>query len=153
MNHEMVAQHVPALANKPFAQGTPFDDGLGITLGVSADGHALHMDQAFLTAPFYPPGQLLTGIIVNRGGRHFVAEDSYHSRTSGFVRALGIPAGHPAATLQAYNLAAARGEDPECGKQSRLARTAGHRTLGSVRPYVRQGHVRGLHPWRAAVHS
>jgi succinate dehydrogenase/fumarate reductase flavoprotein subunit len=43
------------------------------------------MDQAFITAPFYPPGRLATGIIVNREGRRFVAEDSYHSRTSGFV--------------------------------------------------------------------
>jgi 3-oxo-5alpha-steroid 4-dehydrogenase len=154
MNPEMVAQHVPALANKPFVLGTPFDDGLGIRLGMSAGGEALHMDQAFITAPFYPPGQLLTGIIVNRDGKRFVAEDSYHSRTSGFVldqqgsaaflvvdsahmaypemplvpfidgwetvaemeRALGVPAGHLAATLQAYNAAAARGEDPEFRK-------------------------------------
>ena len=43
------------------------------------------MDQAFITAPCYPPATLLTGIIVNREGRRFVAEDSYHSRTSGFV--------------------------------------------------------------------
>ena len=43
------------------------------------------MDQAFITAPFYPPGKLLTGIAVNRDGKRFAAEDSYHSRTSGFV--------------------------------------------------------------------
>jgi 3-oxo-5alpha-steroid 4-dehydrogenase len=154
MNPEMVAEHVPVLASKPFVLGTPYDDGLGIKLGVSAGGQALHMDQAFITAPFYPPGQLLTGIIVNRDGKRFVAEDSYHARTSGFVvdqpgsaaflivdsahmaypqlplvpfidgwesvaemeRALGIPAGHLAATLQAYNAAAARGEDPEFRK-------------------------------------
>jgi 3-oxo-5alpha-steroid 4-dehydrogenase len=154
MNPEMVAQHVPALASKPFVLGTPFDDGLGIKLGMSVGGQALHMDQAFITAPCYPPGQLLTGIIVNRDGKRFVAEDSYHSRTSGFVldqpgsaaflvvdsahmahpemplvpfidgwesvaemeRALGIPAGQLAATLQAYNAAAARGEDPEFRK-------------------------------------
>jgi 3-oxo-5alpha-steroid 4-dehydrogenase len=154
MNPEMVAQHVPALAEQPFVLGTPFDDGLGIRLGMSAGGQALHMDQAFITAPCYPPGKLLTGIIVNRDGKRFVAEDSYHSRTSGFVldqpgsaaflvvdsahmaypemrlvpfidgwetvpemeRGLGIPAGHLAATLQAYNAAAARGEDPEFRK-------------------------------------
>jgi 3-oxo-5alpha-steroid 4-dehydrogenase len=154
MNPEMVAEHVPALAQKPFILGTPYDDGLGIRLGMSAGGQALHMDQAFITAPFYPPGQLLTGIIVNRDGRRFVAEDSYHSRTSGFVLdqpgnaaflivdsahmaypemplvpfidgwetvaemelGLGIPAGHLAATLQAYNAAAARGADPEFRK-------------------------------------
>jgi 3-oxo-5alpha-steroid 4-dehydrogenase len=85
MNAAMVAEHVPQLAEKPFVLGTSYDDGLGIRLGVSAGAQALHMDQAFITAPFYPPGKLLTGIIVNREGRRFVAEDSYHSRTSGFV--------------------------------------------------------------------
>jgi 3-oxo-5alpha-steroid 4-dehydrogenase len=150
MNAEMVAEHVPQLARKPFVLGTSYDDGLAIRLGQSAGGQALHMDQAFITAPFYPPGRLVTGIIVNRDGRRFVAEDSYHSRTSGFVldqpgsaaflivdsahmeypemplvpfidgwervedmeAALGIPAGNLAATLAAYNAAAARGEDP-----------------------------------------
>jgi len=154
MNQEMVAQHVPALAEKPFVLGTPFDDGLGIRLGMAAGGQALHMDKAFITAPFYPPGQLVTGVIVNRDGKRFVAEDSYHSRTSGFVldqpgsaaflivdsahmanpemplvpfidgwetvaemeRGLGILAGHLAATLEAYNAAAAQGEDPEFRK-------------------------------------
>jgi len=154
MNREMVAEHVPQLAEKPFVLGTSYDDGLGIRLGLSAGGQARHMDQAFLTAPFYPPGQLLTGIVVNRDGRRFVAEDSYHSRTSGFVldqpgssaflivdsahlaypemplvpfidgwetvaemeQGLGIPAGNLAATLDAYNAAAARGEDPEFHK-------------------------------------
>ncbi|NED70354.1 FAD-binding protein, partial [Streptomyces sp. SID10244] len=36
-------------------------------------------------APIYPPSILLTGIVVNSNGDRFVAEDSYHSRTSGFV--------------------------------------------------------------------
>jgi 3-oxo-5alpha-steroid 4-dehydrogenase len=154
MNREMVAEHVPQLAEKPFVLGTTYDDGTGIKLGQSVGGQALHMDQAFLTAPFYPPGQLLTGIVVNRDGRRFVAEDSYHSRTSGFVldqpggvaylvvdsvhmaypemplvpfvdgfqtveemeTGLGIPPGNLAATLDSYNAAAARGEDPEFRK-------------------------------------
>lgn len=85
MNAQMVAEHVPQLAAKPFVLGTTYDDGLGIKLGLSAGAQALHMDQAFITAPFYPPGQLLTGVIVNAGGKRFVAEDSYHSRTSWFV--------------------------------------------------------------------
>ena len=85
MNAEMVATYTPQLAAKPFVLGTTYDDGLGIQLGVQAGGQALHMDQAFITAPCYPPAKLLTGIIVNRDGRRFVAEDSYHSRTSGFV--------------------------------------------------------------------
>ena len=154
MNAEMVAEHVPQLAAKPFVLGTSYDDGLGIRLGQSAGGQALHMDQAFITAPFYPPSRLVTGLLVNRNGARFVAEDSYHSRTSAFVldqpgsaaflivdsehlerpefplvpfidgwetvaemeAALGIPAGNLAATMAAYNAAAARGEDPDFHK-------------------------------------
>jgi succinate dehydrogenase/fumarate reductase flavoprotein subunit len=85
MNAEMVARHVPQLAAKPFVLGTTYDDGTAIRLGQAAGGQALHMDQAFITAPVYPPARLLTGIIVNRYGDRFVAEDSYHARTSGFV--------------------------------------------------------------------
>ena len=65
--------------------GNTYDDGLGIRMGVSAGGAAKHMDQMFITAAAYPPAILLTGIIVNKDGQRFVAEDSYHSRTSAFV--------------------------------------------------------------------
>lgn len=85
MNPEMVAAHTPKLAEKPFVLGNTYDDGLGIRLGVSAGGATEHLDQIFITAPVYPPSVLLTGIIVNRLGQRFVAEDSYHARTSGFV--------------------------------------------------------------------
>ncbi|WP_116376721.1 FAD-binding protein [Mycobacterium sp. MFM001] len=85
MNPEMVAKYTPKLAEKPFVLGNTYDDGLGIRLGVSAGGATAHMDQIFITAPAYPPSILLTGIIVNKLGKRFVAEDSYHSRTSGFV--------------------------------------------------------------------
>ena len=85
MNPDMVAKFTPELAEKPFALGSTYDDGLGIRLGVSAGGATRHMDQSFITAPVYPPAILLTGIIVNKLGERFVAEDSYHSRTSGFV--------------------------------------------------------------------
>jgi 3-oxo-5alpha-steroid 4-dehydrogenase len=85
MNPEMVAEYTPKLAEKPFVLGNTYDDGLGIRLGVSAGGVTKHMQQAFITAPAYPPSILLTGIIVNKLGERFVTEDSYHSRTSGFV--------------------------------------------------------------------
>lgn len=95
MNQEMVEQNTPALAHRrrtkhhgevePYILGNPNDDGLGIRLGVSAGGVAKNMDQLFITAAAYPPEILLTGIIVNRDGKRFVAEDSYHSRTSAFV--------------------------------------------------------------------
>ena len=85
MNPDMVAANVPQLAEKPFTLGNTYDDGLGIRMGVSVGAALKHMDQAFITAPVYPPSILLTGIIVNAKAKRFVAEDSYHSRTSGFV--------------------------------------------------------------------
>lgn len=85
MNPDMVAKFTPELAEKLFVLGNTYDDGLGIRLGVSAGAATKHMDQSFITAPVYPPAVLLTGIIVNKLGQRFVAEDSYHSRTSGFV--------------------------------------------------------------------
>jgi succinate dehydrogenase/fumarate reductase flavoprotein subunit len=95
MNPEMVAEYTPALGQErktkshgtvaPYILGNPNDDGLGIGLGVSAGGVAQNLDQLFITAAAYPPEILLTGVIVNKDGRRFVAEDSYHSRTSAFV--------------------------------------------------------------------
>ncbi|BCO35948.1 FAD-dependent oxidoreductase [Mycobacterium heckeshornense] len=85
MNKAMVAAYTPKLAEKPFVLGNTYDDGLGIRLGMSVGGATEHMEQVFITAPAYPPAILLTGIIVNKFGKRFVAEDSYHSRTSGFV--------------------------------------------------------------------
>ncbi|MCW2755422.1 MAG: hypothetical protein JWQ32_2833 [Marmoricola sp.] len=85
MNADMVAANTPALGEKLFVLGNTYDDGLGIRLGASAGAQLKFMDQPFITAPFYPPSQLVTGIVVNKNGDRFVAEDSYHSRTSGFV--------------------------------------------------------------------
>jgi 3-oxo-5alpha-steroid 4-dehydrogenase len=95
MNPEMVAEHTPALGQKrktkhhgevePYILGNTNDDGLGIRLGISAGGVAKNLDQLFITAAAYPPEILLTGVIVNKYGQRFVAEDSYHSRTSAFV--------------------------------------------------------------------
>lgn len=95
MNPEMVAEHTPALGQErrtkhhglvaPYILGNPNDDGLGIRMGVSAGGATKNMDELFITAAAYPPEVLLTGVIVNKEGRRFVSEDSYHSRTSAFV--------------------------------------------------------------------
>ncbi len=95
MNPEMVAKHTPALGQKrrtkhhgevePYILGNPNDDGLGIRMGISAGGVAQNLDQLFITAAAYPPEILLTGVVVNKDGKRFVAEDSYHSRTSAFV--------------------------------------------------------------------
>jgi succinate dehydrogenase/fumarate reductase flavoprotein subunit len=88
MNPEMVHAFAPeleALLARGMALGNTHDDGLGIRLGESVGGVADHMDQSFLTAPIYPPAEMLLGICVNSRGERFVAEDSYHSRTSAFV--------------------------------------------------------------------
>lgn len=85
MNADMVAEHTPALAQNLFTLGSTYDDGLGIRLGQSVGAELKHMDEPFITAPVYPPARLLTGIIVNSAGERFVAEDSYHSRTSQHV--------------------------------------------------------------------
>jgi 3-oxo-5alpha-steroid 4-dehydrogenase len=82
MNPDMVAAHTPALGSKLFTLGSTYDDGLGIRLGASVGGELKHMDEPFITAPFYPPSVLVTGLLVNRNGERFVAEDSYHARTS-----------------------------------------------------------------------
>jgi len=83
-NAEMVEAYAPILKSA-YVQGSPHDDGLGIRLGQAAGGEAIHMDRAFLTSPFYPPEDLLKGILVNAEGKRFVAEDSYHSRSSIFA--------------------------------------------------------------------
>ncbi len=88
MNPEMVHTFAPeleALLARGMALGNTYDDGLGIRLGESAGGVAEHMERSFLTAPIYPPAEMLLGICVNNRGERFVAEDSYHSRTSAFV--------------------------------------------------------------------
>ncbi len=38
-----------------------------------------------MTASFHAPAELLYGVIVNKAGRRFVAEDSYHGRTAAAV--------------------------------------------------------------------
>jgi len=81
MNQGMVAEYVPDLLPPTYVQGGPNDDGLSILLGMSAGGAVRNMEKPFITCPFYPPEQLLKGILVNKLGKRFVAEDSYHSRT------------------------------------------------------------------------
>jgi succinate dehydrogenase/fumarate reductase flavoprotein subunit len=121
MNEAMVAEHMPKFASAPVALGNSYDDGLGIRLGISAGGAARGMDRMFITAPPYPPGILLTGVIVDEphlqmpkmplvpliDGWDTVAE---------MEAALRIPAGNLTATLQRYNDHARRGCDPDFHK-------------------------------------
>lgn len=83
MNDDMLAEHCPRLTSKSIMkQGNPFDDGAAINLGLAAGGEATAMDGCLVTAPFYPPEQLLKAILVNKHGKRFINEDSYHARTA-----------------------------------------------------------------------
>ena len=105
MNPEMVAKYTPKLGEKirsrrhgvlePYCWATPTTTAWASGWACRPAGATKHMDQVFMTAPAYPPAILLTGIIVNKLGQRFVAEDSYHSRTSAFrarpARRCGLP--------------------------------------------------------------
>ena len=88
MNEQMIEDHAPrlkALVARGMALGNSYDDGLAIRLGESVGGVAEHMEGAFFTSPFYPPGDALKGIIVNKLGKRFVNEDVYHARSASAI--------------------------------------------------------------------
>ncbi|CAB5106336.1 putative FAD-binding component for oxidoreductase [Burkholderia cenocepacia] len=81
MNRDMVRRHAPQFLRSDEPIGSPGDDGSGILLGQSAGGAAIHMDEGFVSLPFYAPEALIKGIFVNARGQRFVNEDGYHGRT------------------------------------------------------------------------
>jgi 3-oxo-5alpha-steroid 4-dehydrogenase len=85
MNSSWVAAHLPRFTGNSEAIGIPYNDGAGIDLGIAAGGATEAMHAFNATACFYPPGQLIKGIIVNALGKRFVAEDSYHGRTAACI--------------------------------------------------------------------
>jgi succinate dehydrogenase/fumarate reductase flavoprotein subunit len=84
MNDDIFANELSWMPRDLIKHGTTYDDGSGIFLGASAGGVPTGMSNAFLTSPFYPPADMLKGILVNANGQRFVAEDCYHGRTAGF---------------------------------------------------------------------
>jgi succinate dehydrogenase/fumarate reductase flavoprotein subunit len=85
-NEELLEEHLPELLVEGYTrQFTPYDDGAGHQLGQSAGGSLKHMGGALVTAAFYPPESHIKGILVNQLGKRYVAEDSYHSRSSLFT--------------------------------------------------------------------
>ncbi len=83
MNDALVARHCPSLGRAGIEIiGTPNSDGSGLELALAAGAEIQFPGAIFVTSPVYPPGALLEGILVNREGRRFVAEDSYHGRTT-----------------------------------------------------------------------
>ena len=85
-NDELLEEFLPELLVDGYTrQFTPYDDGAGHQLGRLAGGNLIHMDGALVTAAFYPPESHIKGILVNKAGERYVAEDSYHSRSSLFT--------------------------------------------------------------------
>lgn len=86
MNREMLATYAPETSQIATPIGNPFDDGTGIRMGEAAGGTLLHMNQCFLTIPYYPPSSLTFGILVNAQGQRFINEDVYHARIAAHIR-------------------------------------------------------------------
>jgi succinate dehydrogenase/fumarate reductase flavoprotein subunit len=99
MNDAMFARELAWMPRDLIKHGTNNDDGSGILLGVSAGGEPKGLDRAFLTSPFYPPADMLKGIVVNAEGRRFVARirttvarrDSWSSSRAASLTSFSIP--------------------------------------------------------------
>jgi succinate dehydrogenase/fumarate reductase flavoprotein subunit len=81
MNRALLEKYAPYLleiGNVPV--GNPGDMGNGILMGQGVGGAVIHMSEAFITLPFYPPASLTYGIFVNAQAQRFVNEDVYHAR-------------------------------------------------------------------------
>ena len=85
MNRAMIAEHADYLLEHGVPIGSPNSDGSGIALAQQLGAAVTSMDAVHATASFYPPSQLIRGIIVNVHGQRFVAEDSYHGRTAAHI--------------------------------------------------------------------
>jgi succinate dehydrogenase/fumarate reductase flavoprotein subunit len=80
MNADMWCHYSPEVGKLASPIGNPFDDGAGIRMGQGAGGALLHMNESFVTIPFYPPASHTFGILVNSQGQRFINEDVYHAR-------------------------------------------------------------------------
>lgn len=80
MNQSMWEHYSPEVAKRAQPIGNPFDDGGGIRMGQGAGASTLHMNESFVTIPFYPPASHTFGILVNSQGQRFINEDVYHAR-------------------------------------------------------------------------
>lgn len=85
MNPDMVKEYLTELGETSDPLGMQYNDGSGINMGVAAGAATEAMNGVIATASIYPPEQLIKGIIVNKFGERFVAEDSYHGRTAAFI--------------------------------------------------------------------
>ena len=83
MDPEMAAEFIPVMAREDVhIVGAPYSNGAGIKLGVGVGAATAHMGAQLITSPLYPPEGYLKGVLVNKLGKRFIAEDCYHARTS-----------------------------------------------------------------------
>jgi 3-oxo-5alpha-steroid 4-dehydrogenase len=87
-NRTLIAAHDPVLSryydvsHRLSAMGS---DGTGVELGMSVGGATDRMDSIYIARNIAPPEALLEGILVNRSGQRFVAEDAYVSLIGGVL--------------------------------------------------------------------
>jgi 3-oxo-5alpha-steroid 4-dehydrogenase len=75
-NAQMLRRHAPRLAECTPLSG-PGDIGTGIRIASAIGAETLRMEDGFAIIPLYPSYAPLKGLIVNRQGQRFVAEDAY----------------------------------------------------------------------------
>lgn len=80
MNEDMVRKYAPFLTRANMPIGNPGDTGSGILMGLGVGASAINMHEGFVSLPFYPPGSITNGILVNDKGQRFINEDCYHGR-------------------------------------------------------------------------
>lgn len=85
LNEEMTRTHLPIVSRHGRPLGIPTNDGAGIQLGETVGAVTEGMDGVIATASIYPPADLIKGIVINKEGRRFVAEDVYHGRLAYFI--------------------------------------------------------------------
>ena len=85
MNRDLLAEYAPQMLENSEPIGVQYNDGDAILLAQSLGAALQSMGAIQATASFYPPSQLIKGIVVNTRGERFVAEDSYHGRTASFI--------------------------------------------------------------------
>ena len=76
----LTTTNIPVVAEHGRPLGIDTNDGSGMLLGESVGVATQGLDGVIATGSIYPPAQLIKGIIVNKLGRRFVAEDVYHGR-------------------------------------------------------------------------
>jgi succinate dehydrogenase/fumarate reductase flavoprotein subunit len=85
LNKDLTDAHFPVLSRYGAPLGTDASDGTGLLLAQGVGAATRGMDGVIGTASIYPPENLIKGIVVNKLGQRFVAEDSYHGRLAWFV--------------------------------------------------------------------